>query len=79
VSRPPAWDEYVDRFRQDVLADAFAEALPAHWRRRADTFAAVGTAACDEVATACRHHADFLELYPLDVLELSAAELARAA
>ncbi|MBA3719856.1 MAG: hypothetical protein H0W95_06170 [Nocardioidaceae bacterium] len=52
---------YIARFRFRVLQDAVVEALPTYWRRRADTFDLVGTSACDEIATACRHHADLLE------------------
>lgn len=51
---------YVDHFRARVLQDALAEATGAHWQRRAETFAAVGNAACDEIAIACRNHARFL-------------------
>jgi len=72
---------YVDRFRRRVLQDAMTESLPAYWVRRAATFAAVGTSACDEIATACRHHADLLEQDGLaaDVLAELVDELDRAA
>lgn len=55
---------------RDVLLDALNEATPVYWRRRAAAFAAVGTAACDEVALACRRHADVLAADPVDVSEL---------
>lgn len=57
--RAPATDlsAYVDNFRARVVQDALAEATSAYWLRRADTFAAVGNARCDEVALACRRHA----------------------
>lgn len=49
--------EYVDNFRRRVLADALQEATAAYWLRRAETFAAVGSPACDEIAQACRNRA----------------------
>jgi len=79
VDPAPVPMSYLDHFRARVLQDALAEALPVHWRRRAEQFGAVGNAACDEVATACRSHAEFLEQHPIDLAELVAAELGRAA
>ena len=72
---------YVDHFRQRVLQDAIAEALPGYWRRRADTFAAVRNNRCDEVATACRRHAALIERTGLaaDVLAELVDELDEAA
>ncbi len=72
---------YVDHFRQRVLQDAIAEALPAYWRRRADTFTQVGTPACDDIARACRSHAQLIEQagLPADVLAELVDELDRAA
>lgn len=52
---------YLAHFRARVLQDAFAEAMPAYWRRRAGAFAAVGTEECYEVAATCRLHAEVLE------------------
>lgn len=49
--------EHVDNFRRRVMADALQEATAAYWLRRAETFAAVGTAQCDEIAQACRNRA----------------------
>lgn len=49
--------EYVEHMRARVLQDALAEASASYWRRRAETFAAVGTPACDEIAQACRNRA----------------------
>ncbi|HET7386140.1 MAG TPA: hypothetical protein VFJ19_05670 [Nocardioidaceae bacterium] len=56
---------YTEHFRARVLQDALNEATPRYWRRRAEQFAAVGNARCDEVARACRNHAEFLTMYPL--------------
>lgn len=49
--------EYVANFRYRVLVDAIVEATSAYWLRRAETFEAVGTHACDEIARACRNRA----------------------
>lgn len=70
---------YAEHFRVRVLQDALAKALPAYWRRRADAFAAVGSAECDEVAVACRLHAALIEQNPVDFRDLIAAELAQVA
>ncbi len=48
---------HIEHFRARVLQDALAEATAAYWLRRADTFAAVVTPRCDEIAEACRHRA----------------------
>jgi hypothetical protein len=70
---------YVEHFRARVLQDTLAEALPAYWLRRAKTFAAVGNARCDEIATACRNQAQFLTTYPLlGVEEFSEPEIVAA-
>lgn len=58
-------DAYVSHFRARVLQDALAEATTAYWTRRAETFADVGTAACDEIAQACHNQARFLTDHPL--------------
>lgn len=50
-------DAYVEHFRYRVLQDALTEATAHYWRRRADQFAAVGNAACDEIAQACLNRA----------------------
>ncbi len=62
-----------------VLLDAINEAMPHYWRRRAGTFRAVGTAACDEIADACERHAELLTADPLDVSELIDLVLAEIA
>lgn len=49
--------EYVEHFRHRVLQDALNEATSSYWLRRADQFAAVGNARCDEIAQACRNRA----------------------
>ncbi len=48
---------HVENFTRRVMQDALAEATAAYWLRRADTFAAVGTPRCDEIALACRRRA----------------------
>lgn len=48
---------YIEHFRSRVLQDALNEATAAYWKRRAATFARVGTPACDEIAAACRARA----------------------
>lgn len=58
-------DAYVSHFRARVLQDALAEATTAYWTRRAETFAGVGNATCDEIAQACRNQARFLANHPL--------------
>ena len=56
VTGEPA-QSWVDHFRHRVLQDAYLEASAAYWLRRAETFARVGTPACDEIAQACRNRA----------------------
>jgi len=48
-----------------VLADAFREALPAHWCRRAAELETVGTSWAAEAAEQCRAHAWLLDTYGL--------------
>jgi len=50
-------DQYLARFHRRVMQDALNEASGAYWERRAATFEAVGTPACDEIAQACRNRA----------------------
>ena len=50
----------LDHFRARILQDAMAEAEVDYWLSRAETFAAVGSAKCDEIAQACRNKALFL-------------------
>lgn len=61
MSAPVLVGDYLERFVSDLLADAMANASATQWRRRADQFAAVGTASCDVIATACRNHAALLD------------------
>lgn len=51
--RPGDLAAHVEHFRARVLQDALAEATASYWRRRAEQFAAVGNARCDETARAC--------------------------
>jgi hypothetical protein len=51
---------------QRLVQQTLAEALPATWLRRAEQFEAVGTAAADETARACRRHAWVLSTAGLD-------------
>jgi hypothetical protein len=50
-------DDYVEHFRKRVFQDALNEATSAYWHKRAEQFAAVGNARCDEIAQACRNKA----------------------
>lgn len=54
--------EHVEHFQRRVLQDALNEACAGYWRRRAEQFELVGTAACDEVARACRNRALLAEI-----------------
>lgn len=58
--------DYVANFCRRILADALLEATSAYWLRRAATFATVGNPRCDEVAEACRNHAELLRMVGLD-------------
>lgn len=49
--------EFIAHFQHRVLQDALTEATSSYWLRRSSTFAAVGTAACDVIALACRNRA----------------------
>ena len=67
-----AWPDVLVQIIRREIQQAFLEALPAYWCRRAETFEAVGTATADASARACRRHAWLLaEGLPHDV----AAEL----
>ena len=55
--RPGDLAAYVENFRRRVTQDALAEATSTYWLRRARDFDAVGTAAGDEIARACRNRA----------------------
>lgn len=46
-----------DHFVKRLLLDCLTEATAAYWQRRAESFAAVGTPSCDEIARACRARA----------------------
>lgn len=66
VDPRPTLPAYLEHFRRRVLYDALLEATSDYWLHRADVFAAVGNARCDEIAQACRNHAQFLRAYQLD-------------
>ena len=46
--------------RVRAVQQALLEATWAYWMRRGQSFAAVGTPRCDEIAQACRSHARLL-------------------
>jgi len=46
--------------RVRAVQQTLLEATSAYWLRRAQSFAAVGTPRCDEIAQACRNHARLL-------------------
>jgi hypothetical protein len=50
--------EDIEHFQRRVLEDGLSQACSSYWLRRAGEFARVGTAACDEIAEACRHKAE---------------------
>lgn len=70
---------YIEYFRARVIQDALNEVLPKYWQRRAEQFAAVGTPACDEIASACRTKARFLTLYPVVGIEPDVVQAVREA
>ena len=51
--KPSELDQHVDNFTRRFWQDVLSEATAAYWRRRAMTFAMVGTPACDQIAMAC--------------------------
>lgn len=59
---PEPLKQILRRFLQQMLT----EALPEYWERRSKTFAEVGTPECDEIALACRNHADLIRRYGPD-------------
>ena len=59
-------DEYLENFRRRILWDAWQEAQPDYWRRRAATFRKVGTAEADRIALACENKARLCELDPVE-------------
>lgn len=52
-----AWPDVLVQIIRREIQQAFLEALPAYWCRRAETLEAVGTATADASARACRRHA----------------------
>ncbi|GAA2184686.1 hypothetical protein GCM10009785_33600 [Brooklawnia cerclae] len=65
-----------------VIVDAFREALPAYWCRRAAELETVGTPWADEAAEQCRAHAWLIANFGLPdglIDELDAAVLGEAA
>jgi hypothetical protein len=71
-----------DHFMHRMLEQIMSEATRSYWLRRAQTFAAVGTPACREIAQACRNRAavaefeDFREVVTQVVDEVSGGEVA---
>lgn len=63
-TNPDALAAYLNYFATRVILDAANEVTPSYWTRRAEDFAAVGTEACDEIATACRNAAAFTAMFP---------------
>lgn len=62
-----AWPEVLAQVIRRAIQQAFLEALPAYWCRRAEVFESVGTASADASARACRRHAWLMaEGLPLD-------------
>ena len=55
--------ETFDSIARRVVLDCLNLGAAAWWRKRAGDFEAVGTAACDEIAQACRNKARFIEMY----------------
>lgn len=58
--------QHLEHFRRRVLTDALAQATSRYWHHRARQFAQVGNPTCDEIAAACRHHAQLLTDTGLD-------------
>lgn len=52
----------LEKCARRVVFEVLIEQDAAFWRRRAETFAAVGTADCDEIARACFARARFAEM-----------------
>lgn len=52
--------EMLQRFAVRCLQQAFEEALPIYWIRRAEQLETVGTPWADQTAIACRRHASIL-------------------
>lgn len=63
MSRDP---EPLKRILRRFLQQMLTEAMPEYWERRAKTFAEVGTEECDQIALACRNHADLIRRYGPD-------------
>lgn len=58
---PTHVSHHVADFLVDVLHDAWIQGDRAHWLKRAEQFARVGTPNADEIARACRNRADFTD------------------
>lgn len=56
--------EATQQFGVRLIQQVLTEAMPFYWLRRANDFARVGTAECDEIAEACRERAEFFTRYP---------------
>ena len=63
-----ALSEATQQFGVRLIQQVLTEAMPHYWLRRAQDFAGVGTAECDEIAEACREHAELLTRYPHPVI-----------
>jgi hypothetical protein len=50
----------LDNFVRRLLVDTLQNATAEWWKRRARDFEQVGNAECDEIARACRNHAELL-------------------
>lgn len=51
------WPALVEQMLRRAIQQAFTEALPSYWLRRAEQLEAVGTAWAEGAAVACRRHA----------------------
>lgn len=72
--------QMIDRLARGMLLDILLEAQESYWLRRSDTFAAVGTPDCDEIANACRAKASLCRVESAgEWVELLAVELGDAA
>jgi hypothetical protein len=68
--------ETLETIARRFVIDMLLEAQESYWRRRAEDFAKVGTARCDEIAQACRNKATLCREESADEwAELLAVEL----
>ena len=64
LARESALAVTAEHFATRMIQHMLAGAMPFYWLRRANDFARVGTAECDEIAEACRERAEFFTRYP---------------